>query len=257
MPLARTPPRAQPSPTNIMNSEIITELRDTISDKIKLSTLNSIMNICLISPNSRSNFPFHLAHNDVLNIFSVKSPLTTQMAEILQGTSYTSRNITVHELLIYIAEALEELITNPIITNNPRETSKILHESMYEVESGPQLIKAATGDQDASMTTYLTKAKILFQELAEICSMLRTQGTIWHQAYFTMTNMMDSYNKYLTELDIDNEHPANFGKVQKEFHGQLTNLEKTTKPYNENISHSENIFSQTFKAVSNSLQPLI
>ena len=235
MPLARTPPRAQPSSTNIMNPEKITELKDTISDKIKLSSLHNIMNICLTSPNARSGFPFHLAHNDVLNIFSVKSPLTTQMTEILQGTSYSSGSITVHELLVYISEALEELIANPIITNNPRETSKLLHDSMYTVESGPQLIKAATGDQDASMTTYLTKAKILFQELAEICSMLRKQGTIWHQAYIIMTNMMDSYNRYLTELDIESEHPANFGKVQTEFHEQLTNLEKTTKPYNENI----------------------
>ena len=123
------------------------------------------MNICLTNPNSRAGFPFHLSHKDVLDIFSVKSPITTQMTEILKGTSYSSTSITVHELLIYITEALEELISNPTITNYLKEASKLLHDSVFTSERGPELVKIATGDQDANITTYFTKAKILFQEL--------------------------------------------------------------------------------------------
>ena len=49
-----------------------------------------------------------------------------------------------------------------------------------------------------------------------------------------MSRMMEDYNRYIADIDIENEQPANFTKVQADFHTQLNNLEDTIKPYNDN-----------------------
>ena len=127
MPLAHTPPRAQPHlSTNTMHPAKKTELTNIISDKLRLSGLHAILNIFLTTPNRQTEFPFYLPREEVLNIFSVDSHLAAQMTEIMKGTSCSRSSITVHELLTYVTEALEALITDPTITDNPKEGFELL-----------------------------------------------------------------------------------------------------------------------------------
>ena len=171
----------------------------------------------------------------MLGLFRVDSLLAAQMTEIMRGTSCVRRSITVHELLIYVINALESLIANPTLIDNSKEGTELLLESVHYTEKGPELLRLATGVRDATLVAYFTKAKILFAELLGISTLLRTQGSIWHKAYLIMSRMMDSYNRFIEDIEVGTEQPANFTEVQADFHAQFKSLEETIRTYNDNI----------------------
>ena len=82
---------------------------------------------------------------------------------------------------------------------------------------------------------YLTKAKILFAELQGISTLLKAQGTIWHKAYISMSQMMGSYNNFIAGIEDGTEQPVNFVEAQSDFSAQFKSLEELIKPYNDNI----------------------
>ena len=236
MPLARTPPRAQPSSsTNIMNPAKITDLTSTISNKINLTSLHTIVNEFLTAPNPQAEFPFYLPRDEVINIFSIDSQLASKMTSILKGTAWHKTTITVHEILTYITDSLTSLTTNPSVTTNRKEGFELLLASVQTAANRTGLMKLATKNGEISLSAYLTTTKTLFEELREISNILKTQGFIWHTAYLAMSRMMDSYNHLSDEIEAKRALPTYLKEVHSEFQSQFRNLEHIIKPYNDNV----------------------
>jgi len=235
MPLARTPPRAQPFPANIMNPTKITSLTSTISNKINLMNLHSIVNEFLSTPNPQTEFPFQLPRDEVINIFSIDSQWAQKMASILKGTARYQTTITVHEMLTCITNSLSALTTDPSVTTNRKEGFEILLASIQTAANRTKLIKLATRSGEISLEIYLTTTKTLFEELREISSILKSQGFIWHTAYLTMNRMMDSYHHLSNEIEAKRTPPSYLKEVHSEFQEQFRNLEHIIEPYNDNV----------------------
>ena len=138
-------------------------------------------------------------------------------------------------MLCYIIDAFESLINTQTLVDHSKEGSELLLDYVHDTEKGPQLLRLATWVWDTTLVVYLTKAKILFAELQGISTLLKAQGTIWHKAYISMSQMMGSYNNFIAGIEDGTEQPVNFVEAQSDFSAQFESLEELIKPYNDNI----------------------
>ena len=97
----------------------------------------------------------------------------------LQGGSLDTKDMTLHSLLEYIVFAFDQILTQEGPIACPDVAWEIIYHMIEKCPRGPSLIKQVFGVEQSTFMKLMSKAKILFVALYELCMLLKQNCSQW------------------------------------------------------------------------------
>ena len=129
MPVERSPQPPRPHSQRNME-EFLTNLEHDISQILNLKNVFNVCSIFLKIRNPRTAFPFHLKSQELLSLFVPGNPVansfTGTIANTLTLENIGGREVTFHQLLEFIKQALSQLLALDGVKDHPEESWEVL-----------------------------------------------------------------------------------------------------------------------------------
>ena len=192
MPVEHSPQPPRPHSQRNME-EVLTNLEQDINQILNLKYVFNICSIFLQIRNPRTAFPFHMKAQELLSLFVPGNPTANSFTGIIANTltleNIGGRQVTFHQLLECIKQALSQLLALDGVKNHPEGSWEVLTRAAAQSQPGLPIIKSITGIDSSTFTKVIQKIQVLFEQLIQASKLIKENQRSWTDFYLSLIHI--------------------------------------------------------------------